>query len=128
MLCSSWHHLLSLSIGQVPLDLGKDMYMLQFEGFLKAVRTGNTSDLRCPYHSAAGTYQATQWITEVRPVMPLRVHLPDAKHQRPPFSACQFRLVHLGCDGTAESNTMMLLLTRIIALFKHCMTSRHGKS
>lgn len=54
--------------GQVPLNLEKDMYVHQFESFLKAVRTGDTSDLRCPYQTAAKTYQASQWITQARPM------------------------------------------------------------
>ena len=73
---------------QVPLDLSKDMYVHQFEGFLAAVRTGDAGHLRCPYQTAAKvggacscvclpgwpaadmllcaqTYQASQDITKV---------------------------------------------------------------
>jgi hypothetical protein len=49
---------------QVPLDLGKDMYVKQFEAFLHAVRTGDKSDVRCHYHDAARSYEASWWITE----------------------------------------------------------------
>lgn len=45
------------------MDTEKDMYVHQFEGFLKAVRTGDDSELRSPYQTAALTYQASQWIT-----------------------------------------------------------------
>ena len=50
--------------GQVPLDVDKDLYVHQFEGFFSAVRTGDSSELRCSYADAAKTYQATQWITQ----------------------------------------------------------------
>ena len=48
---------------QIPLDTSKDMYVHQFEEFLQAVRTGDESYIRCPYQTAALTYQASQWIT-----------------------------------------------------------------
>ena len=48
----------------MPLNTGKDMYEKQFEAFLHAVRTGDKSDVRCHYHDAARTYQASWWITE----------------------------------------------------------------
>ena len=48
---------------QIPLDTSKDMYVNQFEGFLKAVRTGDENHIRCSYATAALTYQASQWIT-----------------------------------------------------------------
>lgn len=47
----------------IPLDTSKDMYVNQFEGFLKAVRTGDENHIRCSYATAALTYQASQWIT-----------------------------------------------------------------
>ena len=49
---------------QVPLDLSKDMYVKQFEAFLHAVRTGDRNGVRCHYHDAARTYEASWWITE----------------------------------------------------------------
>ena len=48
---------------QIPLDTFMDMYVNQFEGFLKAVRTGDESHIRCSYATAALTYQASQRIT-----------------------------------------------------------------
>ncbi len=49
---------------QVPLDTGKDMYEKQFEAFLRAVRTGDKSGVRCHFGDASRTYQASWWITE----------------------------------------------------------------
>ena len=49
---------------QVPLDAGKDIYEKQFEAFLRAVRTGDKSEVRCMYADAARTYEASWWITE----------------------------------------------------------------
>ena len=48
---------------QVPLDTSKDMYEKQFEAFLTAVRTGDKSLIRCHYHDAARTYEASWWIS-----------------------------------------------------------------
>ncbi|KAK9814110.1 hypothetical protein WJX72_000797 [[Myrmecia] bisecta] len=43
---------------EVKLDLDSDMYVKQFEAFLHAIRTGDTSGVRCLYHDAARTYQS----------------------------------------------------------------------
>ena len=42
----------------MPLDLSRDMYTLQFEAFLHAVRTGDPSQLRNPYQGAAKVHSA----------------------------------------------------------------------
>ena len=65
----------------IVLNPDQDMYALMFEIFFKAVRTGDTTDLLCPYHSAAGTYHASQWITQasltLAPFLARGIQVPD---------------------------------------------------
>ena len=47
---------------QVPLD-DRDMYMIEAEAFIDAIKSGNTNAIQSLYEDSALSYQATQWIT-----------------------------------------------------------------
>ena len=48
--------------GQVPLGKA-DMYAVQAEEFVAAIRTGDCSAIRSLYSDAAESYKVSQWIT-----------------------------------------------------------------
>lgn len=41
----------------------RDMYMIEAETFIDAVKTGNTDAIETLYEDSALSYQASQWIT-----------------------------------------------------------------
>ena len=59
-----------LSSLQVPLDLDRDLYENQFDHWLKAIRTGDKSAVKCLYHDAAQTYKASWDITQASGAAP----------------------------------------------------------
>ena len=48
--------------GQVPLKKA-DMYAVQAEEFVTAIRTGDCTAIRSLYSDAAESYKVSQWIT-----------------------------------------------------------------
>lgn len=47
---------------QVELD-DRDMYLIEAETFINAIKTGNTDAIDTLYEDSALSYQASQWIT-----------------------------------------------------------------
>jgi len=55
---------------QVKLNVDQDLYENQFDGWLKAIRTGDKSAVKCLYHDAAQTYKASWDITQASGAAP----------------------------------------------------------
>ena len=55
---------------QVPLDLDRDLYENQFDHWLKAIRTGDKSAVKCDYSDASQTYKASWDITQASGAAP----------------------------------------------------------
>lgn len=56
-------HLVSLGDAtQVPLD-DRDVYLIEAEAFINAIKSGNSDAIESLYEDSALSYQATQWIT-----------------------------------------------------------------
>ena len=51
-----------MSVLQVPLD-DRDVYLIEAEAFVNAIKSGNTDEIQSLYEDSALSYQATQWIT-----------------------------------------------------------------
>ena len=48
---------------QVPLD-DRDVYLIEAETFINAIKTGDADKIESLYEDSALSYQATQWITD----------------------------------------------------------------
>ncbi len=60
--CHSACSLMLMSVLQVPLD-DRDVYLIEAEAFVNAIKSGNTDEIQSLYEDSALSYQATQWIT-----------------------------------------------------------------
>ena len=56
-------HIMTLADAtQVPLD-ESDVYLIEAEVFINAIKSGNADAIESLYEDSALSYQATQWIT-----------------------------------------------------------------
>ena len=60
--CYSACNLMLMIVLQVPLD-DRDVYLIEAEAFVNAIKSGNTDEIQSLYEDSALSYQATQWIT-----------------------------------------------------------------